>query len=129
DRLPLSFTTPCPGHSALLDSSSPYFNPGSTTSDTPSPLPVPSTAGWLSLIVPRGSNFSCNPLLSQRHTAQPRSTPQGHVLRKTYVMAIPVCQLDSIWNDLQSRIGGLTCDPDLEAGRHKFLTSILAWRS
>jgi hypothetical protein len=45
------------------------------------------------------------------------------------VMDIPGCHLDSIWNDLQSRIGGLTCDPDLEAGRHKFLTWILAWRS
>jgi hypothetical protein len=45
------------------------------------------------------------------------------------VMAIPGCQLDSIWNELQSRIGGLTCDPDLKAGRHKFLTWILAWRS
>jgi hypothetical protein len=31
-------------------------------------------------------------------------------------MAIPVCHLDYIWNELQSRIGGLTCDPDLEAG-------------
>jgi hypothetical protein len=45
------------------------------------------------------------------------------------IMAIPDCHLDSIWNELQSRIGGLTCDPDLEAGRHKFLTWILAWRS
>ena len=42
------------------------------------------------------------------------------------VRAIPGCQLDYIWNELQSRIGGLTCDPDLEAGRHKFLTWILA---
>jgi hypothetical protein len=39
------------------------------------------------------------------------------------------CQLDFIWNELQSRIGGLTCGPDLETGRHKFLTWILAWRS
>jgi hypothetical protein len=45
------------------------------------------------------------------------------------LMAIPGCQLDSIWNELQSRIGGLTCDPDLEAGRYKFLTWIFAWRS
>jgi hypothetical protein len=30
-------------------------------------------------------------------------------------MAIPGCQLDYIWNELQSRIEGLTCDPDLEA--------------
>jgi hypothetical protein len=45
------------------------------------------------------------------------------------VMAIPGCQLDYIWNELQSRIGRLTCDPDLEAGRYKFLTWILAWRS
>ena len=45
------------------------------------------------------------------------------------VVAIPGCQLDYIWNELQSRIGGLTCDPDLETGRQKFLTWILAWRS
>jgi hypothetical protein len=44
-------------------------------------------------------------------------------------MAIHGCQLDYIWNELQSRIGGLTCDPDLEAGGHRFLTWILAWRS
>ena len=37
------------------------------------------------------------------------------------VMAIPGCQLDYIWNELQSRIGGLTCYPNLETGRHKFL--------
>ena len=30
---------------------------------------------------------------------------------------------------LQCGIGGLTCDPDLEAGRHKFLIWILPWRS
>jgi hypothetical protein len=46
-----------------------------------------------------------------------------------FIMAIPGCQLDNIWDELQSRAGGLTCDPDLEAGRHKFLTWILAWRS
>ena len=41
------------------------------------------------------------------------------------VVAIPGCQLDYIWNELQFRTGRLTCDPDLEAGRYKFLTSIL----
>jgi hypothetical protein len=45
------------------------------------------------------------------------------------VMAIPGCHLDYTWNELQSRIGGLTCDPDREARRHKFLTWILTWRS
>ena len=45
------------------------------------------------------------------------------------VVAIPRCQLDYLWNELQSRTGGHTCDPDLEAGRHKFLTWILTWRS
>jgi hypothetical protein len=44
------------------------------------------------------------------------------------VMAIPGCQLDYIWNELQSRIGELNCT-DLEAGRHKFLTWIFAWKS
>jgi hypothetical protein len=41
-------------------------------------------------------------------------------------MAIPGCQLDYIWNELQTRNGRLTCDPDLEAGSHRFLTWILA---
>jgi hypothetical protein len=45
------------------------------------------------------------------------------------VMANPGCQLDYIWNELQSRIGWFICDPDLEARRHKFLTCILAYRS
>ena len=33
------------------------------------------------------------------------------------VMAILGCQLDCIWDELQSRNGGHTCDPNLEAGR------------
>jgi hypothetical protein len=33
------------------------------------------------------------------------------------VVAIPGCQLDYIWNELQSRIGRLTSDPNLEFGR------------
>jgi hypothetical protein len=41
---------------------------------------------------------------------------------KVTVMAVPGCQLDYIWNDLQFTIGRLTSDPDLEAGRYKFLT-------
>ena len=44
-------------------------------------------------------------------------------------MSIPGYHLEYIWNELQSRIGGHTCDPDVEAGNHKFLTWILAWRS
>ena len=36
---------------------------------------------------------------------------------KNSVVAIPGCQLDYIWNELQSRIGRLTSDPYLEAGR------------
>jgi hypothetical protein len=43
------------------------------------------------------------------------------------VMAIPGCQLDYIWNELQYRNGGHSCDPDLEAGRHRLLTQILTW--
>ena len=38
------------------------------------------------------------------------------------VVAIPGCQLDYIWNELQSRIGRLTYDPNLEAQKYKFLT-------
>ena len=45
------------------------------------------------------------------------------------VVAIPGCQLDYIWNELQSRIGRLTSDPNLEAGGYKFQTWILVWRS
>jgi hypothetical protein len=30
-------------------------------------------------------------------------------------MDIPGCQLDYIWNELQSRNGGRNCDPDFEA--------------
>jgi hypothetical protein len=33
------------------------------------------------------------------------------------VVAIPGCQLDYIWNELQSRIGKLTSHPYLEAWR------------
>jgi hypothetical protein len=44
------------------------------------------------------------------------------------VMTIAGCQIDNIWNEVQSRIGRLTCYPDLEAGKYKFLTWILAWR-
>ena len=33
------------------------------------------------------------------------------------VVAIPGCQLDNIWNELQFRIGRLTSDPYLEAWR------------
>ena len=32
------------------------------------------------------------------------------------VVAIPGCQLDYIWNELQSRIGRLTSDPYLDLG-------------
>ena len=48
--------------------------------------------------------------------------------REDSVMAILGCQLDYIWNELQSRNGGHTCDPDLEAGRFRLLTWILTWR-
>ena len=45
------------------------------------------------------------------------------------LVAIPGCQLDYIWNELQSRIGRFNYDPNLEAQRCKFLTWILSWRS
>ena len=36
-------------------------------------------------------------------------------------MTILGCQLDYIWNELQSKNGGNTCDPDLKAGKeHAF---------
>jgi hypothetical protein len=47
------------------------------------------------------------------------------ILEIDCVMAIPSCQLDYIWNELQSRNGGHTYNPDLEAGRHGLL--ILTW--
>jgi hypothetical protein len=37
-----------------------------------------------------------------------------NVSRKGYALAIPGFQLDYIWNELQSRNDGHTCDPDLE---------------
>jgi hypothetical protein len=43
------------------------------------------------------------------------------------VTAIPGCQVDYIWNELQLRNGELTCDPDREAGRLRLLTWILTW--
>ena len=43
-------------------------------------------------------------------------------VKSTGIVAIPGCQLDYIWNELQSRIGKLTYDPNLEAQRYKFLT-------
>ena len=42
---------------------------------------------------------------------------QSPSLANTTVVAIPGCQLDYIWNELQSRIGRLTSDPYLEAWR------------
>ena len=38
-------------------------------------------------------------------------------LEKVPVVAIPGCQLDNIWNELQFGIGRLTSDPYLEAWR------------
>jgi hypothetical protein len=38
--------------------------------------------------------------------------PSNHI-----VVAIPGCQLDNIWNELQFGIGRLTSDPYLEAWR------------
>jgi hypothetical protein len=43
-------------------------------------------------------------------------------------MAIPGCQLNYIWYEIQFRIGGFTCDP-YQTGRYKFLTWMLALRS
>jgi hypothetical protein len=39
------------------------------------------------------------------------------ILFSVAVVAIPGCQLDNIWNELQSGIGRLTSDPYLEAWR------------
>lgn len=36
-------------------------------------------------------------------------------------MAIPGCQLDCNWNELQARNGGHTWNTDLEAGRLRLL--------
>ena len=54
---------------------------------------------------------------------QPRLCCVSKLIRS--VVAIPDCQLDYIWNELQSRNGGHTCDADLEAGRHRLLIQIL----
>jgi hypothetical protein len=47
--------------------------------------------------------------------------PRENTKHIRVVVALPGCQLDYIWNELQSRIGGLTYDSDLEIGRYKFL--------
>lgn len=49
--------------------------------------------------------------------------------RKPSLVAIPVYQLYYMWNELQSKIGGHTSDPDLEARRHRLLNQILTWES
>ena len=46
-----------------------------------------------------------------------RVKPKRNHYNNPTVMAILGCQLDYIWNELQSRNGGLAYDPDLEAGR------------
>jgi hypothetical protein len=70
---------------------------------------------------------------SGAHTGENQKGEQVHVEGKKHgldcVVAIPGCQLDYIWNELQSRIGRLTSDHNLEAGRYKLLTWILAWKS
>lgn len=40
------------------------------------------------------------------------------------IMAISHCQLDCVWNETQSRLGGHTCDPDLEAETHVSLLDL-----
>jgi hypothetical protein len=52
----------------------------------------------------------------------PHATFSGFVsftgfVKKVGVVAIPGCQLDYIWNEIQSRIGRLTSDPYLEVWR------------
>jgi hypothetical protein len=43
--------------------------------------------------------------------------PKINTVQNKTVVAIPGCQLDNIWNELQSGIGRLTSDPYLEAWR------------
>ena len=43
--------------------------------------------------------------------------PSSQNVQGLSVVAIPGCQLDNIWNELQSGIGRLTSDPYLEAWR------------
>jgi hypothetical protein len=48
--------------------------------------------------------------------------------KRWIIVAIHGCQFDYIWNE-QSGVGRLTSHPNVEDGRYKFLTWILAWRS
>ena len=57
------------------------------------------------------------------------STHRGQKEASDLVTTIPGCQLDYIWNELQSRNGGHTCDLDCKSGRYRLLTQILTWRS
>jgi hypothetical protein len=55
----------------------------------------------------------------------PFYVPTNLINSKTlFVRAIPGCHLDYIWNKVQSRNGGHTSDPDLEAERHRLLAQI-----
>lgn len=65
---------------------------------------------------------------SKSHSTTPHAVWSwaAHLPSLIVVMAMPGCQLDYIWRELQSRNGRLTYDPDLEAGRHRLLTWILA---
>lgn len=53
---------------------------------------------------------------------QPKYRATGPFVSKVSVMTIPGCQLDYIWDELQSRNRGHTCDLSLEAERHSLLT-------
>ena len=69
-------------------------------------LPVSSVASWEMAVVHVGpESIFTLPKFRDRGNDYPS------------VVAIPGCQLDYIWNELQSRIGRLTSDPNLEAGR------------
>jgi hypothetical protein len=57
--------------------------------------------------------------ITTKETKLKQEKPKFYLL---IVMAIPGCHLDYIWNELQSRNGGHTCDPDLKAVRHRLLT-------
>lgn len=55
------------------------------------------------------STVTCIPELMSEHMTDKKKTFCG------ILVAILGCHLDYIQNELQFRIGGLTCDPDLEA--------------
>jgi hypothetical protein len=70
-----------------------------------------------SLSTEEGKRWQIPPLLKKLHIAGNCKEGENPFSSMDCVVAIPGCQLDNIWNELQTGIGRLTSDPYLEAWR------------